>query len=106
MSEPNTALAESRRLRRCKTSENAESLQSEKFRQPATRRQSQRHQSDGIDSFIVAFMLLLGNHLMLWYLVIGGAILFPHIMQMRDAIQILQYQRGVAPSVAPILRQD
>jgi lipid-A-disaccharide synthase-like uncharacterized protein len=47
-------------------------------------------------------MLSLGNHLMLWCLLIGGAILFPHIMQMRDAIQILQYQRGVAP----ILRQD
>ena len=102
MSEPNTALAESRRLRRCKTSENAESLQSEKFRQPATRRQSKRHQSEGIDSVIVAFLLLLGNHLMLWCLLVGGAILFPHIMQMRDAIQILQYQRGVAP----ILRQD
>jgi hypothetical protein len=102
LSNLNNALAESRRLHRCKTSENAESLQSEKFRQPATRRQSRRRQSEGIDSFIVAFILLLGNHLMLWSLLIGGAILFPHIMQMRDAIQILQYQRGVAP----ILRQD
>jgi hypothetical protein len=102
MSEPNTALAESRRLRRCKTSENAESLQSRKFRQPATRRQSRRRQSEGIDSFIVSFMLSLGNHLMLWCLLVGGTILFPHILQMRDSIQILQYQRGVAP----ILRQD
>jgi hypothetical protein len=102
MTQPNTALAESRRLRRCKTSENAESLQSEKFREPATRRQSRRRQSEGIDSFIVAFILLLGNHLMLWSLLIGGAILFPHVMKMRDAAQILQYQRGVAP----ILLQD
>jgi hypothetical protein len=106
MTQPNTALAESRRLRRCKTSENPESLQSKKFRQPATRRQSQRHQSDGIDSFIVESFLMIGNHLILWVLLVGGAILFPHIMQMRDAVQILQYQRGVAPSVAPSLRQD
>ena len=39
---------------------------------------------------------------MLWSLLIGGAILFPHVMKMRDAAQILQYQRGVAP----ILLQD
>ena len=92
MAESNTAFAESRRLRRCKTSENAESLQSKKFCQPAGKRQS-----EGIDSFLVAFLLLIGNHLLLWCLLIGGAILFPHIMQMRDAAQILQYQRSVAP---------
>ena len=106
MTQPNTALAESRRLRRCKTSENAESLQSEKFRQPAKRRRSERRKSEGIDSFFVASFLMIGNHLISWVLLVGGAILFPHIMQMRDAVQILQYQRGVAPSVAPTLRQD
>jgi len=105
MTQPNTALAESRRLPPCKTSENPESLQSEKFRQPAKRRRSERRKSEGIDSFVASF-LMIGNHLISWVLLVGGAILFPHIMQMRDAVEILQYQRGVAPSVAPTLRQD
>jgi hypothetical protein len=55
-----------------------------------------------IDSAVVAFLLLLGNHLLLWLLVAGGALLFSQAMMMRDAVQILQYQR----SVAPVLRND
>jgi hypothetical protein len=58
-----------------------------------------------MDSAIVAIFLLLGNHLLLWLLVAGGALLFSQAMMMRDAVQILQYQRSVAP-VAPVLRND
>jgi hypothetical protein len=54
---------------------------------------------------VVAFLLLLGNHLLLWLLVAGGALLFSQVLLMRDAVQILQYQRLVAP-VAPVLRND
>jgi hypothetical protein len=49
-----------------------------------------------MDSTIVA-VLLFGNHLLLWLLVAGGALLFSQVMMMRDAVQILQYQREVAP---------
>jgi len=100
MSEPIVS-AESQRLRRCKTPrENAGSVNSAKIHQS-----KQKRQSGGVDSFIVAFLLLISNHLMLWCLLIGGAVLLPHVLKMRDAVQLLQYQRSVAP-VAPILRQD
>ncbi len=55
-----------------------------------------------MDSAIVAILLLFGNHLLLWALLLGGALLFPQVLLMRDAAQILQYQR----SVAPVLRND
>jgi hypothetical protein len=58
-----------------------------------------------IDSAVVAFLLLLGNHLLLWLLVAGGALLFSQVLLMRDAVQILQYQRLAAP-VAPVLLND
>ena len=54
-----------------------------------------------MDSAVVA-ILLLGNHLLLWLLVAGGALLFSQVLLMRDAAQILQYQR----SVARVLRND
>lgn len=57
-----------------------------------------------IDSAVVAFLLLLGNHLLLW-IMLGGALLLPQVLLMRDAAQILQYQRSVAP-VAPVLLND
>lgn len=53
---------------------------------------------------MVAFLLLLGNHLLLW-IMLGGALLLPQVLLMRDAAQILQYQRSVAP-VAPVLLND
>ena len=55
-----------------------------------------------MDSAVIAILLLFGNHLLLWLLVAGGALLFSQAMMMRDAVQILQYQR----SVAPVLRND
>jgi hypothetical protein len=55
-----------------------------------------------MDSAVVAILLLFGNHLLLWALLLGGALLFPQVLLMRDAAQILQYQR----SVAPVLRND
>jgi hypothetical protein len=58
-----------------------------------------------IDSAVVAFLLLLGNHLLMWIILLGGALLLPQVLQMRDAAQILQYQRSVAP-VAPVLLND
>ncbi len=51
---------------------------------------------------MVVFLLLFGNHPLIWALLLGGALLFPQVLQMRDAAQILQYQR----SVAPVLRND
>ncbi len=97
MTQPNTALAESRRLRRCKSSVNAGSPQSQKFRQLASRRQSK-----GNDSFWLELLLMIGNHPIFWFLLIGGSILCLYVIPMRDAVQILQYQRGLAP----IPRQD
>lgn len=58
--------------------------------------------SGRLDSAVVVFLLLLGNHPLLWALLLGGALLFPQVLMMRDAAQILQYQR----SVAPVLRND
>jgi lipid-A-disaccharide synthase-like uncharacterized protein len=58
-----------------------------------------------MDSVVVAFLLLLGNHLLLWIILLGGALLLSQVLQMRDAVQILQYQRLVAP-VAPVLLND
>jgi hypothetical protein len=55
-----------------------------------------------MDSAVIAILLLFGNHLLLWLLVAGGALPFSQAMMMRDAVQILQYQR----SVAPVLRND
>ena len=55
-----------------------------------------------MDSAVIAILLLFSNHLLLWLLVAGGALLFSQAMMMRDAVQILQYQR----SVAPVLRND
>ena len=55
-----------------------------------------------MDSAVIAILLLFGNHLLLWLLVAGGALLFSQVLLMRDAVQILQYQR----SVAPVLRND
>ena len=68
-------------------------------RPPASRRQAAGNRLYGA---IVAGLLLLGNHLLLWVLLLGGAILLPQVLAMRDAAQILQYQR----SVAPVLRND
>jgi hypothetical protein len=53
-----------------------------------------------MDSAVITILLLLGNHLLLWLLVAGGALLFSQAMMMRDAVQILQYQRSVAPVVS------
>jgi lipid-A-disaccharide synthase-like uncharacterized protein len=55
-----------------------------------------------LDGAIVAGLLLLGNHLLLWVFLLGGALVLPQVLAMRDAAQILQYQR----SVAPVLRND
>ena len=67
-------------------------------RPPAPRRQAASNRLDGA---IVAGLLLLGNHL-LWALMLGGALLLPQVLAMRDAVQVLQYQR----SVAPVMRND
>jgi len=58
--------------------------------------------SGRIDSAVVAILLLFGNHLLLWIILLGGALLLSQVLMMRDAAQILQYQR----SVAPVLRND
>jgi hypothetical protein len=55
-----------------------------------------------MDSAVVAILLLFGNHLLLWIILLGGALLLPQVLLMRDAAQVLQYQR----SVAPVLRND
>ena len=68
-------------------------------RPTAPRRQAAGNRLDGA---IVAGLLLLGNHLLLWVLLLGGALLLPQVLAMRDAVQILQYRR----SVAPVLRND
>ena len=68
-------------------------------RPPATRRQAAGNRLDGA---IVAGLLLLGNHLLLWVLLLGGIPLFFQVLAMRDDVQVLQYQR----SVAPVLRND
>ena len=68
-------------------------------RLPATRRQAASNRLDGA---IVAGLLLLGDHLLLWVLLLGGIPLFFQVLAMRDAVQVLQYQR----SVAPVLRND
>ena len=71
---------------------------------PSPRPTAPRRQAAGnrLDGAIVAGLLLLGNHLLLWVLLLGGALLLPQVLAMRDAVQILQYQR----SVAPVLRND
>ena len=71
-------------------------------RPPAPRRQAAGNRLDGA---IVAGLLLLSNHLLLWVLLLGGIPLFFQVLAMRDAVQILQYQRSAAP-VAPVLRND
>ena len=68
-------------------------------RLPAPRRQSAGNKLDGA---IVAGLLLLGNHLLLWVLLLGGALVLPQVLAMRDAVQVLQHER----SVAPVLRND
>ena len=68
-------------------------------RPTAPRRQAASNRLDGA---IVAGLLLLGNHLLLWVLLLGGIPLFFQVLAMRDAVQILQYQR----SIAPVLRND
>ena len=50
-----------------------------------------------MDSVVVAFLLLLGNHLLLWIILLVGANLLPQVLLMRDAAQILRHQREVAP---------
>jgi hypothetical protein len=45
----------------------------------------------------VAGLLLLSNHLLLWVLLAGGAVLLPQVLMMRDAVQRMQHQRVVAP---------
>jgi hypothetical protein len=55
-----------------------------------------------MDSALIAILLLFGNHLLPWLLAASGVLLFSQAMMMRDAVQILQYQR----SVAPVLRND
>ncbi len=69
--------------------------------------QPPRRQLDNnrIDSAVVAFLLLLGNHLLLWIILLGGALLLPQVLLMRDAAQILQYQRSMPP-VSPVLLND
>jgi hypothetical protein len=71
---------------------------------PSPRPPAPRHQAAGnrLDGAIVAGLLLLGNHLLLWALLLGGALMLPQVLAMRDAVQVLQYQR----SVAPVLRND
>ena len=71
---------------------------------PAPRPPAPRHRAAGnrLDGAIVAGLLLLGNHLLLWVLLLGGIPLFFQVLAMRDAVQVLQYQR----SVAPVLRND
>ena len=71
---------------------------------PVARPTAPRRQVAGnrLDGAIVAGLLLLGNHLLLWVLLLGGIPLFFQVLAMRDAVQILQYQR----SVAPVLRND
>lgn len=71
---------------------------------PPTSRPAPRRQAAGnrLDGAIVAGLLLLGNHLLLWVMLLGGALLLPQVLAMRDAVQILQYQRHVAP----VLRND
>ncbi len=69
----------------------------------ATRsRKTQQFDNRRINSAVVAIFLLFGNHLLLWILVAASALLIPQVLLMRDAVQILQYQR----SVAPVLRND
>jgi lipid-A-disaccharide synthase-like uncharacterized protein len=58
-----------------------------------------RQLDNRIDSAVVAVLLLLSNHLLLWIILLGGALLLPQVLQMRDAAQILQYQRSVAPVI-------
>lgn len=55
-----------------------------------------------LDDAIVSGLLLLRNQLLWWVLLLGGAIVFPQVLVMRDAVQILQYER----SIAPVLRND
>jgi hypothetical protein len=50
-----------------------------------------------MDSAVVAILLLFGNYPLLWLLVVASALLLPQVLQMRDAVQILQYQRSAAP---------
>ena len=71
---------------------------------PPTSRPAPRRQSAGnrLDGAIVAGLLLLGNHLLLWVLLLGGIPLFFQVLAMRDAVQVLQHER----SVAPVLRND
>lgn len=71
---------------------------------PAPRPTAPRRQGAGnkLDGAIVAGLLLLGNHLLLWVLLLGGIPLFFQVLAMRDAAQVLQYER----SVAPVLRND
>ena len=71
---------------------------------PSPRPTAPRRQAAGnrLDGAIVAGLLLLGNHLLLWVLLLGGIPLFFQVLAMRDAVQILQYQRHVAP----VLRND
>ena len=71
---------------------------------PSPRPTAPRRQAAGnrLDGAIVAGLLLLGNHLLLWVLLLGGIPLFFQVLAMRDAVQILQYQRHVGP----VLRND
>ena len=71
---------------------------------PAPRPTAPRRQaaSNRLDGAIVAGLLLLGNHLLLWVLLLGGIPLFFQVLAMRDAVQVLQHER----SVAPVLRND
>ena len=71
---------------------------------PSPRPLAPRRQAAGnrLDGAIVAGLLLLGNHLLLWVLLLGGVLVLPQVLAMRDAAQILQYQR----SVVPVLRND
>ena len=71
---------------------------------PSPRPIAPRRQAAGnrLDGAIVAGLLLLGNHLLLWVLLLGGIPLFFQVLAMQDAVQILQYQRHVAP----VLRND
>lgn len=58
--------------------------------------------SNRLDDVIVSVLLLLRNHSLWWVLLIGGSILFPQALMMRDAVQRLQHEYYVAP----VLRND
>ena len=99
LSSPATLASPSFLVSRSTTSKTTPKLSLPPTSRPAPRRQGAGNKLDGA---IVAGLLLLGNHPLLWVLLLGGALVLPQVLAMRDAVQVLQYQR----SVAPVLRND